>query len=380
VTLLQRYFWRQTLWPLLISLMALATLALLTQSLSTLDLIVENRQSAFIFLKITLLALPQLMAIILPLATFLAVIFAFNRLNIDSEIIVTKASGVSPWQITSPALRLASYALIAHLIINILVQPFAFREMRHTLTDVRNDIAAKMVQAGSFISPTDGLTLYAQDVHPNGYMVDILVYDNRNSDDPVTYMAKNGYLHQQNGQTRFILNTASYQIVKEDKSLDILEVERDEIDLSDLLDASAPTHLKTSDRFLHELLKPDPETLRGDWQAREFLAEGHARLSAPLYNIALTLLALGFLIKGTYQRTGYTRPIAICAIIGFSLYLISFALSAASEDNPALNKLQYALPLTLSLICLTYLLYIKPPLNAQLTPALQTRSSDGVGR
>jgi len=241
-----------------------------------------------------------------------------------------KASGVSPWQITSPALRLASYALIAHLIINILVQPFAFREMRHTLTDVRNDIAAKMVQAGSFISPTDGLTLYAQDVHPNGYMVDILVYDNRNSDDPVTYMAKNGYLHQQNGQTRFILNTASYQIVKEDKSLDILEVERDEIDLSDLLNASAPTHLKT------------------------------------------------FLIKGTYQRTGYTRPIAICAIIGFSLYLISFALSAASEDNPALNKLQYALPLTLSLICLTYLLYIKPPLNAQLTPALQTRSSDGV--
>lgn len=371
MTLLQRYFWRQSLWPLLITLAALTTLALLTQSLSTLDLIVENRQTALTFFKITLLALPQLIAIILPVATFFAVLYAFNRLNVDSELMVTKASGVSPWQIASPALRLASYAMTAQLIINILAQPFAFREMRHALSDIRNDVAAKMVQAGNFITPIDGLTFYAREVFPNGYMQDILIYDDRNSDEPVTYMAKTGYLYQNEGQTRFILNTASYQIVKDDKSLDILEVERDEIDLTDILAASGPTHLKASDRFLHELLRPDPETLRDTRQAREFLAEGHGRLSMPLYNIALTLLALSFLIRGPYQRTGYHRPITICSIIGFSVYLASFAIQSAAKGNPALNSLQYGLPLALSLICLIALLFRNPRQRGTRTRSLK---------
>ena len=48
--LIQRYLWTQALWPSLLALAALALLALLTQSLQTLDLIVENRQSALTFL------------------------------------------------------------------------------------------------------------------------------------------------------------------------------------------------------------------------------------------------------------------------------------------------------------------------------------------
>jgi len=123
MTLLQRYFRSQAFWPLVISLSALATLALLTQSLSTIDLIVENRQSAFIFLKVTVLALPQLVSIIMPLAMFLAMMFALNRLNVDSELVVAKASGMSPTQIASPAMRLAVLSMIAHLLLNLWVQP-----------------------------------------------------------------------------------------------------------------------------------------------------------------------------------------------------------------------------------------------------------------
>ena len=117
--LIQRYFFRQTLMPLLLTLAALSVLALLTQSLSTIDLIVENRQSAWTFFKITILTLPQLFSIIMPLAVFMAVLYALNRLNVDSELVVTKAAGYSPWQIAVPALHIAGWAMIAHLIINL---------------------------------------------------------------------------------------------------------------------------------------------------------------------------------------------------------------------------------------------------------------------
>ena len=79
MTLIQNYLRKQSFWPLVLTLSALALLAILTQSLSTLDLIVENRQSAATFFFITLLAIPQLVAIILPLAVFIAVLYAINR-------------------------------------------------------------------------------------------------------------------------------------------------------------------------------------------------------------------------------------------------------------------------------------------------------------
>jgi len=109
--LLQRYIFSQAFLPAVLCLSALALLALLTQSLQTLDLIVENRQSAATFFYITFLALPQLIAIIMPLAVFMAAIYSLNRMTNDSELIVAKANGVSPWAMGTPILRLGVYAL-----------------------------------------------------------------------------------------------------------------------------------------------------------------------------------------------------------------------------------------------------------------------------
>ena len=140
--LLQRYILSQAAAPALLCLSALALLALLTQSLQTLDLIVENRQSAGTFFYITILALPQLIGIILPLAVFMAALYALNRLNNDSELVVAKANGVSPWAMGTPVLRLGVYALIAHLVINLLLQPLSFREMRSEILKVRSKRAS----------------------------------------------------------------------------------------------------------------------------------------------------------------------------------------------------------------------------------------------
>ena len=54
--LIDRYLLRQLLGPTLVAAAALSAVALLSQSLSALDLIVNQRQSALVFLKITLLA------------------------------------------------------------------------------------------------------------------------------------------------------------------------------------------------------------------------------------------------------------------------------------------------------------------------------------
>ncbi len=355
--LIQKYFLRQALTPLLLSLAALSLLALLTQSLSTIDLIIENRQSALTFLYITVLALPQLFGIIMPLAVFMAMLFALNRLNVDSELVVTKASGISPWQIASPALRIACFALIAHLIINLFVQPFSFRQMRKALLDVRTDVASRMVRAGEFSQPTPGLTIYASEILPSGRMKDVMIYDERSSETPVTYAAHEGQISSKDGRTSFTLYNGNMHLIKKNGMMDVTDFDSNTYDLTEILAVDPVLRLKTSDRYLYELFRPDPGDYNFLRYQNKYKAEGHARLAAPLYNIALVLLALAFLIRGEHQKLGYGRRIAIAAALGFTLRLSGFAIASAAEGDPALNTVQYAIPIIASLLAAWYLLH-----------------------
>src|ERR1700747_3232045 len=119
----QKYVFRQILGPLAAILFALTAIAMLTQGLNQLNLLVDQRSSAASFLWITLLTLPQILSLILPLALFFAVIYAVNRMHGDSELVVAFAAGVSPWQIIAPILRLAVLAGLVHLASNTLIQP-----------------------------------------------------------------------------------------------------------------------------------------------------------------------------------------------------------------------------------------------------------------
>ena len=70
--LIDRYLLKQLLTPTLLAITALTVVALLSTSLSQLEIIVSQRQSALIFLQVTLLAMPQLINMVMPIALFVA--------------------------------------------------------------------------------------------------------------------------------------------------------------------------------------------------------------------------------------------------------------------------------------------------------------------
>ena len=84
-------------------------------------------------------------------------------------------------------------------------------------------------------------------------------------------------------------------------------------------------------------------------------AEGHARLAAPLWNMALVLIAMAFLLRGQHSKLGNGRKIAACAITGFVFRLLGFAAASSAEGDNAVNIVQYAIPLLIIVICIFYL-------------------------
>src|SRR5665213_4408085 len=116
--LIDRYLLRQLLGPTVIAITALTAVVLLSQTLQSLDLVVNQRQSITVFLKITLLYMPQLINMILPIAVFVAALVALNRLHTEQEIVVCFAGGMSRWRVASPTIRVAAMVAIVTLVFN----------------------------------------------------------------------------------------------------------------------------------------------------------------------------------------------------------------------------------------------------------------------
>ena len=157
--LIDRYLLRQLVGPTLWSVAAAAALALLSTSLTQLDLIVSGGQNALVFLKATALAMPQLINMVLPVSVFVAALVTLNRLQTDQELAVCFAGGMSRWRVISPAFRLAAVLTLASLMINLWVQPTAHRAMREVLFEVRTNLVSSLIREGEFSQPAPGLTV-----------------------------------------------------------------------------------------------------------------------------------------------------------------------------------------------------------------------------
>jgi lipopolysaccharide export system permease protein len=343
--LIDRYLLRQMLGPTLLATGALTGVALLSQSLAGLDLIVNQRQSAMVFLKVTLLYMPQLINMVLPIATFVAALVAFNRLHTEQEIVVCFAGGMSRWRVISPAMRLACTIAFVALLLNLFVQPAAFRELRQELFAVRTDLAATLVREGEFTEPSPGLTVYTQTVDGRGIMHNLFIHQAQPNGEATTYTADTGRLAKRFGRPVLIMRDGSTQQFSSRGVLNFVTFDEYVYDLSALTEGSELVHYKPSDRYPHELFFPD---LTQPWEQhnrKSLLAEGHARLSTPLYNIAFMAMALAAIIGGGFSRLGYGRRIAVMAGLAALTRIIGFVVQAACDDNVWLNVLQYAVPL-----------------------------------
>jgi lipopolysaccharide export system permease protein len=345
MALIDRYLLKQLLGPTVMATLALAAVALLSQSLSALDIIVSQRQTALVFGKITLLAMPQLVSIVLPIALFVAALVALNRLHTEQEIVVCYAGGMSRARVIAPAMRLASIVALIALVMNLWIQPMAAREMRRTVFNVRTDLASTLVQEGEFTQPAPGLTVYAQEIDGQGAMRNLFIHQEKADGGATTYTADEGRMANRAGHPVLIMKKGSTQEFSETGVLQFLSFDEYVFDLGPLSNTSELVHYKPSDRYLHELFFPD---LTQDWERGnrlDLLAEGHRRLATPLYNLAFMALALWAIIGGGFNRLGYGRRIAIAAAIAVFVRILGFAVEAACEDNAPLNVAQYLIPL-----------------------------------
>ncbi|HEX5006191.1 MAG TPA: LptF/LptG family permease [Hyphomonadaceae bacterium] len=359
----QRYLFRNVLRTLMAIVGGLALIAVLTQGLNPdqLNLIVENRQSIGIYFWVTLLAVPQIISLLMPIALFIAAAAALNVAHRENEIVIAQASGMSNWQVSSPVMRLAVLAAILHLGLNLWVQPAASRELRETVSAASTDLAASLVREGAFMTHGDGLTTFARKV-TGGEMRDLMINDSRNPKETVTYFAKTAYLVQGETGPQLVMQNGQRQSLRDNGSLEQATFAQGPFDLSPFINDQKAVVMEESDRYLPELFFPDMNNYYDYDNVDLLLAEGHARISAPLLNIAMAMLAIYAVLGGDFSRRGYAKRIAAAAGAALVLRLAAFGAVAAGRDDPSLNVLQYLIPV-LVIIAISFFYFIVPILK-----------------
>ena len=137
VRILSRYLLRQHLGPLVFAVAALTSLMLLNQIAKQFASLVGKGLPAAVILEVFVLSIPFIIAVTLPMAVLVAVLYTFSHLGADNEITAMKASGVSLGQMVRPVILGAGVITLLSLAWNDQVLPRTNHRLRALLTDIQ---------------------------------------------------------------------------------------------------------------------------------------------------------------------------------------------------------------------------------------------------
>ncbi len=374
MTLIQRYLFRQISLPVVAACGSLAGIGILSQSLDQLEVIVERGQSVWVMAKLTLLAVPQLFAVILPIGLFVGALIALTRLQREQELTAAYASGMSRWQMISPLARVALAVAAVVLVTNVLVQPWAQKASREQAFEIRTDLAALLVEEGRFVQGPNGLTVYVQQIEQNGLLKNMFIYIEE-GDKVTTWDASEARFGRVDGQPVLTMKQGSWQQYSAAGVLQQLSFDGYVFPLAQYVTDDEHIRYKPADLGMSQLFNPSAALIRDTGSRGELLAEAHSRLSSPLYALTAMAMALAAILGGAFSRTGYSARIAKASAAFLLVRIVGYAVVAASAWNGWLNVFQYLLPIVATGLALRLLFRaLKPRRSSRSSPVAKLKA------
>jgi lipopolysaccharide export system permease protein len=340
---LSSYVLKQLIGPVAMFTFLLTCVIWLTQALRLLDLIINRGQSATTFVYLSLMVVPGLLVIILPLAFFSGALISLSRLNSESELVVMASAGFSKLQLAIPVLTAAVIVMVLTWVCSLWAMPAGQQALDKTLFDIRANVSTALLNEGTFNTPAKGLTVFIRAIDNDGTIHGALVHDNRNAKAPITYLAESGRIVQTPAGSRLVMIDGTIQrIAKQGARLNVLKFQRYVFDLDQFVAIQPATERKAKQAFIGELFNP-PAGIK-DKARRAYLAEAHSRIAEPFYCIAFALIALAAVTQGRRARGAHLLRMTLACTAAAGLRIAGYGVAGLATGNTAFCVLFYILP------------------------------------
>lgn len=299
------------------------------------DQLIGDGQSSLVFLEFSLLTLPNVIRIVLPISAFAGAVYVANRLMQDSELVVMQATGFSAFRLARPVFWFGLSVAAMMLVLTHFLVPASRAALDQRYAEISQNVTARFLTDGQFTHPAEGITLYVRELAASGELLDMFLTDARDSEQSTTYTARKAlFARTETGPKLLMFDGMVQRLGTADRRLSVTRFTDFTYDLGALIkvDPDAP---RTMDALsTAELLAADPALLAETGETRAaFLYEAHFRFSQPFHAVATALVGFAALLLGSFSRFGQLRQI----LIGIVLLVVLQAVASVATTQ-ALNS------------------------------------------
>jgi lipopolysaccharide export system permease protein len=315
----------------------------INQAVRLFDRLVGDGQSAMVFVEFSLLTLPNVIRLVLPVAAFAGAVYVTNRLSSESELVVMQATGFSPWRLARPVLY---YGLVVAVMMSVLTHvlvPASLEEMKKREAELSQNVTSKLLTEGTFLHPSTGITFYIREITPEGALRDVFLSDRSRPDRVMTYTATEAFLVNDDKGTRLVMvDGLSQSYFNETERLFTTHFQDFTYDISGLLGAPRDHRREVRHVSTWELLSAPAAIATETGQTPGLIAdELHGRINQPLMALAAALIGFSALLVGGFSRFGVWKQIVGALVLLVLVKLVEGLVTDPVRDNAALWPLVY---------------------------------------
>lgn len=289
------------------------------------DQLIGDGQSALVFVEFSLLTLPNVIRLVLPISAFAAAVYVTNRLTNESELVVMQATGFSPFRLARPVIYFGLVVGIMLAILSHVLVPKSRAILAERSAEISENLTGRFLRDGQFMHPTRGVTLYIRDLTENGELRDLFLSDERSEGSVVTYTARRAFLARTDEGPKLLMFDGMTQTLnKSTRRLSITRFADVTYDLAGMLAPQNGGKRSLYELSTLELLRADPAVIAEVGETRAaFLEEGHSRVAQPLLALATALIGFSTLLLGAFSRIGLWRQIVGAIVLLVLLQLLN---------------------------------------------------------
>jgi lipopolysaccharide export system permease protein len=298
------------------------------------DELIADGHSARVFLEFTALSLPQIIALVLPMAAFVAAVYVTNRAAGDSELTVVQATGFSAWRVARPVLAFgAMLALLASMLVHLLV-PAAADQLQLREREISGSVSARLLREGVFLHPARGVTFYIREISPEGELRDVFLSDLRDPRREITYTAERAYLiRDESGPKLVMVDGLAQSFNAETNQLATTNYREFVQDVSALVLSDRGARRKLEYVSSWQLItEPERSAEEARRETVDVWQELHRRASEPLLIIVAALIGQSALLAGGFSRFGVARQVVLAVVLLVAIKLVEGAARDVARD------------------------------------------------
>ena len=307
--ILNVYIFKQIFIGFLLVCFSLLAMLWLTHSLRFVVMVTRQCLPVYLFAEMTSLLMPRIFNILSPVAAFVTVLFVYNRLIADRELVVMQSAGISPWQNSKAAFFLGILMALFNVFVMNWGIPWSESKFRDLEWRVKNNLTQMVFREGEFTSLKNGITVFIDKHEDDGSVSGIFVSDESKPNLKVTLTAEKGRIIQtEKGPRILFINGVRQEMNTKDYKFSTLSFSRYSAEFNNM-ESRKKKDQTVREKSVFELLQSGRDNTLDDHTQRKNIVEGNRRVLYPLYNLLFSLLACVGLLVGNFNRRGQTKII-----------------------------------------------------------------------